>query len=448
MKAKTRKPGKITELFNSALTVLFLTVLMSPFLACEREADEAMITDGVELKNLSCPTEGYIYYGPEVFYRRAWAPVNETRIIENPDYSCSRNFVLKIKNGYDKRTRVSSGEIRIDGVLIVGPWDFSKNTRYITKEICVLTPQSTLEVKLRSAPGSLIELWIEADQTIIQPIFNVIGPVEQYSEPPELPDVSENGITGSWSPETVDTSIPGLFSFVFLPDQGQCAISHVMVIEITEKKEVTDADGNIYPVVAIGPQVWMTENLKTTRYNNGELIETSDPLNLDISSESEPRYQWPCAGNEGNVPRYGRYYTWYTVTDPRRICPEGWHIPSDEEWQALTDFLTAGGYGFEGSGPDIAKSMASVSGWKEFSLPGYVGNDQASNNTSGFNAVPSGVRSLNGIVYNFRSYACWWSSTPETGDKAWFRGFNSSSRDVVRANGDMKNGAAVRCVKD
>src|SRR5262245_32163336 len=102
---------------------------------------------------------------------------------------------------------------------------------------------------------------------------------------------------------------------------------------------VTDIDGNVYHTVNIGTQVWMLENLKTTKYRNGDLIETTTPATLDITSESTPKYQWAYNGEENNAATYGRLYTWYAATESRNVCPSGWHVPSDVEWTTLSNFL-------------------------------------------------------------------------------------------------------------
>ncbi|MCJ7802706.1 MAG: fibrobacter succinogenes major paralogous domain-containing protein, partial [Candidatus Marinimicrobia bacterium] len=98
---------------------------------------------------------------------------------------------------------------------------------------------------------------------------------------------------------------------------------------------VTDIDGNNYTGVTIGSQVWMVENLKTTRYRNGDLIGTTILATLNISTENTPKYQWAYGGNEDNVATYGRLYTWYAVTDSRNICPTGWIVPADTDWTIL-----------------------------------------------------------------------------------------------------------------
>jgi uncharacterized protein (TIGR02145 family) len=210
---------------------------------------------------------------------------------------------------------------------------------------------------------------------------------------------------------------------------------------------VKDYEGNLYNTIKIGNQLWMAENLKTTRYSNGDLIGTTTPATLDISAETTPKYQWAYAGNESNVATYGRLYTWYAITDTRNVCPAGWHVPSDAEWTALTDYLTNNGYGYLGSG-GIAKSLAATSGWTANASPGVVGNDQASNNRSGFGAFPGGYRQLGGNFGLMGDYGDWWSATEYDMYNAWLRELSYINSEVRKADASKANAGSVRCVRD
>jgi uncharacterized protein (TIGR02145 family) len=220
----------------------------------------------------------------------------------------------------------------------------------------------------------------------------------------------------------------------------------------TSSDTVTDIDGNIYDTVIIGTQVWMKENLKTTKYANGDIIGTTIPATLDISYADTCKYQWAYDGNESNVEKYGRLYTWYAATDNRKACPTGWHVPSDVEWTTLTDYLTDNGYGYQGSGDDIAKSMAFTSGWMIDTIPGNVGNDQASNNSSGFSALPAGLRSPHGApVFQDKGwYTLWWSSTAEAvSEFAYCRFMSYPTCKVFRPDPTLRNmGGSIRCLRD
>lgn len=226
---------------------------------------------------------------------------------------------------------------------------------------------------------------------------------------------------------------------------------------------VKDIDGNIYRTITIGTQVWIAQNLMTTRYCNGDTIGTTTPATLVIEGESAPKYQWAYDGNVSNVAAYGRLYTWYVAADSRKICPVGWHVPTDAEWSVLTDYLIKNDYGFGGGykDMDIAKSMAATSGWVADETPGSVGNDQASNNRSGFTALPGGARVEDGNFYDKGHVGDWWSVT-EKGPS-----FKQALTDeIVNAPGGLfrdiyhdycyvnsyinnkKYGMSIRCLKD
>jgi len=196
---------------------------------------------------------------------------------------------------------------------------------------------------------------------------------------------------------------------------------------------VKDIDGNVYTSVTIGTQVWMVENLKTTKYRNGDLIGTTTPATLDISGETTPKYQWTYDGNESNVATYGRLYTWYAVTDNRNVCPAGWHVPSDAEWTTLITFL---------GGIRVAGGKLKETGTTHWQSPNI-----GATNESGFTALPSGGREANGTFGGVRDDSLWWSSSETSATIAYNRymdylGFVSSSL------GSKQDGFSVRCLRD
>jgi uncharacterized protein (TIGR02145 family) len=229
-----------------------------------------------------------------------------------------------------------------------------------------------------------------------------------------------------------------------------------------QSNNVRDVDGNKYNIVKIGTQVWLKENLKTTRYRNGDIIGTTTPATLVIEGESTPRYQWAYDGKEINVLVYGRLYTWYVATDVRKICPTGWHVPDDKEWTILTSYLTSAGYGYGGGylGMDIAKSMSATAGWVADETPGSPGNDQPGNNRSGFTAVPCGGRLEDGSFRDQGHIATWWSTTEGPGFMQCLTGeyvnspggmFRDIYHDYFYVNSycnNKKYGMAIRCLKD
>jgi uncharacterized protein (TIGR02145 family) len=226
------------------------------------------------------------------------------------------------------------------------------------------------------------------------------------------------------------------------------SIGFIFLTLLSNAQLVTDIDGNNYSTVIIGSQVWMVENLKSIKYCNGDTISSTIPAAFNISNESTPKYQWAYDGIDSNANTYGRLYTWYTVTDIRNICPTGWHVPSIDEWTVLSDYLTNNGYGYEGSGYDIAKSLASSSGWIIADYPGNVGNDQASNNSSGFTALPGGSRYDYGSFVGIGDECYWWSSTEDTANYAWIRHLESYWMNFTYGSFPKNFGHSVRCIED
>jgi uncharacterized protein (TIGR02145 family) len=215
---------------------------------------------------------------------------------------------------------------------------------------------------------------------------------------------------------------------------------------------VMDIDGNLYHSVTIGDQTWLVENLRTTRYNNGDLIGTTSPATLDISGESTPKYQWAYNGNEGNVATYGRLYTWYAVTDSRNVCPTGWHLPTHAEWTSLENYLIAGGYNYDGTttGNKIAKSLASATGWVSSTVTGAVGNTDFPDkiNVTGFTALPGGSREINGTFLPTLANGFWWSVSESDATSSWYRYLLFPSFNLGRYSMSKKIGISVRCLKD
>jgi uncharacterized protein (TIGR02145 family) len=189
-------------------------------------------------------------------------------------------------------------------------------------------------------------------------------------------------------------------------------------------------------------------NLKTTKYLNSDLIGTTTPATLDTHAEATPKYQWANSGNESNVATYGRLYTWYAVTDSRNVCPTGWHVPSDDEWTTLSNYLIINGYGYGGSGNFIGKSMASTVGWIIDTAAGSVGNDQAGNNSTGFTGLPSGSRDIWGGFYLDGRIGSWWSSTEYSTSYVFCRFVAWDFPYLARPYGARGNGYSVRCLHD
>lgn len=187
---------------------------------------------------------------------------------------------------------------------------------------------------------------------------------------------------------------------------------------------VTDCDENLYNAETIGTQVWMVENLKTTKYRNGDLI----PNISNVTQWSNQIAGAYCFYNNdlSNKIFYGALYNWYSINDNRNLAPTGWHVTNDTEWTTLINFL--GG-----------ESVAAL-----------ILNDNVEIGFAQFGGLRNSDVSINFTAIYNNSF--WWSSTQENTIKAWGRYLASSSYNpspaLMRSSSNLNYGLSVRCVKD
>jgi uncharacterized protein (TIGR02145 family) len=208
-----------------------------------------------------------------------------------------------------------------------------------------------------------------------------------------------------------------------------------------------DKDNNYYPIVIIGAQTWMAENLKTTRYDyEGAIPHVTDAVAW--AALTTPAYSWYNNDAPTNKAIYGALYNWHAV-NTGRLCPSGWHVPLGMDWSSLESYLKNNGYGFNGSENDIGKSLAASSGWTIDQWQGTIGNDQAGNNSSGFTALPGGARFIDGTFYGLGNIGIWWSNDRKFyTDSAYFRSLYYNYGYVTGSYDNMKQGYSVRCIKN
>ncbi|MEI6062162.1 MAG: fibrobacter succinogenes major paralogous domain-containing protein [Bacteroidota bacterium] len=223
-------------------------------------------------------------------------------------------------------------------------------------------------------------------------------------------------------------------------------------ISFKTKSTVTDINGNVYNVVMIGTQIWMTQNLKASKYNDGNNIPNVTD-NIVWSLLTAPgSCTYNNTTNSDSINKYGRLYNWYAV-NTGKLSPSGWHIPTDAEWSALGNYLIVNGYNYDGStsGNKYAKALASDKGWNFSSNTGVPGNTDysAKRNATGFTAVPAGVRDANQNAFgSIGYYGIWWSSSEDDYSFAWDRGVDNSLTSLGRGSVNKSHGYSVRCIKD
>lgn len=196
--------------------------------------------------------------------------------------------------------------------------------------------------------------------------------------------------------------------------------------------------------MTIGTQTWMVENLKTTRYRNGDSI--ANVLVFD---------KWPklttgaftCWGRYlSTIDEFGLIYNWYAINDNRKIAPIGWHVPTDAEWKILIEFL---------GGTSVAGGKLKETGFKHWSIPStrFDGNVPPATNEWGFSAFGGGALAQWGNSNEYAIgyggiYGFWWAANEYNAVDAWYTGMQYNGIDTWISNNKKWEGLSVRCLKD
>jgi len=261
---------------------------------------------------------------------------------------------------------------------------------------------------------------------------------------------------------TLAIAISGVAQSTQAPAQGNAPAAKRWLNPALTYGSVTDIDGNTYATIQIGTQVWMAENLRTTRYRNGDpILHVTDDDAWSLSTtgawchyDHHPEWEVP----------YGKLYNWYAVVDPRNACPAGWHMPTDAEWTVLTDYLDAG---------EAFDKMTStgIEYWEYAYTDDMDTDDRESStddcedcptadmapanlrsvatNESGFSGLPGGYRFDGDGLFGYLGYlGYWWSASESGAELAWFRYLGNDGAVIYRNNNGKRNGFSVRCLRD
>ena len=215
----------------------------------------------------------------------------------------------------------------------------------------------------------------------------------------------------------------------------------------------TDQNQNTFEWINYGTQDWTIENAEVTHYRDGtpipQVTDDTEWANLTTGA-------W-CYYN--NDPTKGKLYNWYAVmgihdndenTPNKEFAPDGWRVPSDEDWTTLENYLISNGYNYDGTttGNKIAKSLSSTSGWDSSTSDGVPGNNQLDNNFSGFNSLPQGSREEYGILKNEGKFSVFWSSTMVDSNKSHMRYLDANNIILGKIPSNKYYGYSVRFVRD
>ena len=262
----------------------------------------------------------------------------------------------------------------------------------------------------------------EVDTLTKRKAFNVKGDKVKYSQLKGdfayVYYTNDKGIvTQGWMLISVLTLQPPVEGNLVMSEQGKNPVSHTPSNSAVKR-------------VTIGSQEWAPANLNVGTFRNGDTI-----------PEAESMQEWVNAGNKGtpawcyyngdttNGNKYGRLYNWNAVHDSRGLAPQGWNIPTDDDWTVLFNYLCVNN--------DIGLKMKSISGWA---------NNGNGDNSSGFSASPAGCRSNNGNFVFIGGDGYWWSGS-EYGNDAFNRHINYGNSDCLPSHNNKGCGFSVRCIK-
>jgi uncharacterized protein (TIGR02145 family) len=206
---------------------------------------------------------------------------------------------------------------------------------------------------------------------------------------------------------------------------------------------IVDYDGNIYDVVTIDNQCWTQQNLQVSHYKNGATIPTgiSDLQWSTLTSGAYAIYNSVGANNTV----YGKLYNWYAVAYPAGLCPAGWHVSTESDWNKMTHYLD---FFADTSCTGCASSASAGGALKEINTAHWSSPNAGATNNSGFTALPGGLRTDQGIYGSLTHYGYWWTSTSYATTVAHYHYLWNDSSELYHYDNSKNNGYSVRCVKD
>lgn len=327
--------------------------------------------------------------------------------------------VYKLKNDFMMNLKKLSFQFALTGLLIIGisscKTEESETPELITIDVSNITANSA------SSGG-----------TIISDGGTPISAKGVCWSTNDTPDISDNKTNDGAGNTNFISNLSGLspnttyFIRAYATnDMGTAYGAIKPFTTLQQNDQVSDIDGNVYTIIEISSQFWLQENLKTTKFKNGESISQVNGESWDnLNTAAYCSYD----NNEENASTYGYLYNWYAVNDERNVCPEGFHIPTIDEWTTLS--LT----GLE---------------LKESGTSHWMSPNDCLTISSGFNALPGGNCGFDGSFNALTEYAYYWSADEENLVNAWLIILTHQNTGMSGyVNFEKWVGASVRCIKD
>jgi uncharacterized protein (TIGR02145 family) len=206
---------------------------------------------------------------------------------------------------------------------------------------------------------------------------------------------------------------------------------------------VKDIDGNVYHTVVIGKQVWLQENLRTKKYRNGKSI-----------AKNITKAQWStdksgaCAVYDNDSIKenaFGLLYNWYAIANPAGLCPVGWHVPKDSEWNTMVNYLDE-----YADTTELKRVQSEIAGGelKEIGYAHWTTPNTGATGTSNFLGYAGGNKSIDGKCNDVGAYGYWWTATASSAAEAYGRLLSYFNGNIDRFKTSKNLGFSVRCLKN
>ncbi len=277
---------------------------------------------------------------------------------------------------------------------------------------------------------------------------NIVERGFYWGEEPDLPDEGQKIVAGSGMGE-FEIKLEGLEMettyYISAFAENEQGISTGEILSFTTTlfrygEGVTDHEGNHYNTIIVGNQEWMAGNLMVSSYRNGDPIPEIEDGN-DWHNLTGGAFVWYENRYEGRGEYYGALYNWYAVADERGLCPPGWRVPGEEDWDSLVIFL--GGSEIAGGAMKSERTFPDLH-------PRWNEPNTGATNTGGFSAFPAGYRERAGSFRDLGERAFWWSADEHGIDGSWAHNMvlRYDYPGVFRFSSSKHRGCSVRCIKD
>jgi uncharacterized protein (TIGR02145 family) len=320
----------------------------------------------------------------------------------------------------------------INGVAFDGSGDITITSTADAGTLTGTTLKSTVTGSSLTSVGTLANL------TVTNPISgSITGNAATATLAGNITATTNTTLTSLSNLATVGTITSGVWSGTAVAvEKGGTGLTSAgtngQVLTSTGSGTLTWTTPVFLPTIVIGTQQWMEKNLDVMTYRNGDVIPQVTDATAWAGLTTGAWCWYSNSADNGAI--YGKLYNWYAVNDPRGLAPQGWHIPTDEEWTTLRNKL---------GGELVAGGQMKTTGTTRWSTP-----NTSATNESGFAGLPGGIRNASGTFVDVGVSGYWWSASEYSSTVAWSRYLLNYSGRLLENNLDKKNGFSIRCIRD